>query len=126
MKIMIVTIMAFAMSSATFAGVKTFYKTGENTYDVHQKFYINPFSNLDAYTFCFTGDVRNVCQEIGFAENQSNRQYGEGMHGYFKITGCNMLSADSADVDVNIVTDYGDDDYKTYGIKRCSLEQAIE
>lgn len=126
MKIMTIAIMAFAMSSTTFAGVKTFYQTGESTYDVHQKFTIDPFSNLDAYTFCFTGSVSNVCPEIGFSEEQSNREYADGMHGFFEVTACNMVTADLANVSVNVVTDYGDDDNKNYEIKRCTLEQAVE
>lgn len=126
MKIMIVAIMAFAMSSATFAGVKTFYKTGESTYDVHQRFTIDAFSNLDSYSFCFTGTVLNVCQEIGFSEDQNVREYSDGGHGYFEVNDCNMISADSVDVGVNVVNDYGDDDNKTYSVKRCTLEQAVE
>lgn len=126
MKVIIAGLLMSALSFSAFAGVKTFYKTGIETYKVYDRFELDAFSNASDYTYCFTGTVLNICQELGYSEDQNVRDYTDGGHGYYELTDCNMISADRVNISVNIVTDYGDDDNKDYSIKRCTLEQSVE
>ena len=120
MKALLIVLMVSTFSFTAFAGVKTFYKTGSETYNVHDSFELDAFSNLDNYVFCFTGAVYNVCGETKRGELNTES------HGYYRVLACDTVDRNLMKVLVNVRTDYGDDEEKRYSIPRCTIEQAIQ